>query len=83
MEIVDTHCHASPYWFEPIETLLGQMDRNGVAKATLVQMRGQYDNSYLLECVKWFPGRFSVVALVNTVEEDAPSVLGGWAKPGI
>ena len=83
MEIVDTHCHASPYWFEPIETLLGQMDRNGVAKATLVQMRGQYDNSYLLECVKRFPGRFSVVALVNTDEEDAPSVLEGWAKQGV
>lgn len=21
MAIVDTHCHASPYWFEPVEVL--------------------------------------------------------------
>jgi L-fuconolactonase len=82
MEIVDTHCHASPYWFEPIETLLGQMDRNGVAKATLIQMRGQYDNSYLLECAKRFPGRFSVVVLVDTDQDHALNVLEDWAKQG-
>ena len=25
MLIVDTHCHALPHWFEPVEVLLHQM----------------------------------------------------------
>ncbi len=46
MTIVDSHCHVSPVWYEPVETLLFQMDRNEVAQAVLVQMLGQYDNAY-------------------------------------
>jgi hypothetical protein len=48
MVVVDTHCHASPYWYEPVETLLDQMNRHGVAKATLIQIGGEYDNAYLI-----------------------------------
>jgi len=51
MVVVDTHCHVSPYWYEPVETLLYQMTTNGVDKAVLIQM-GQvriYDNAYLVE----------------------------------
>jgi len=44
MLIVDTHCHALPHWFEPVEVLLHQMHANGVEKALLVQVRGQFDN---------------------------------------
>ena len=47
MVIVDTHCHVSPYWYKPVETLLHQMNSNGVDKAVLIQL-GQvriYDNS--------------------------------------
>jgi hypothetical protein len=33
MTIVDTHCHASRSWFEPIEMLLTQMNANDVDKA--------------------------------------------------
>jgi len=51
MVIVDTHCHALPHWFEPVERLLQQMNANGVDKATLVQVRGQSDNRYIMECV--------------------------------
>jgi hypothetical protein len=47
MLIVDTHCHALPHWFEPVEVLLHQMHANGVEKALLVQVRGQFDNRYL------------------------------------
>ena len=38
MVIVDTHCHVSPYWYEPVETLLHQMNSNGVDKAVLIQL---------------------------------------------
>jgi L-fuconolactonase len=64
MMIVDTHCHASLVWFEPIEALIGQMDRNDVKYAVLVQIRGQYDNDYQFECVDRFPDRLvSVIAV--------------------
>ena len=47
MLIIDTHCHAGKNWFEPIEVLEFQMDRNGVDKALLVQHGGTFDNGYL------------------------------------
>lgn len=83
MVVVDTHCHASPYWFEPIEVLLDEMTRNGVDKAALIQFRGVYDNTYLIECMRRFPGRFSVVAIVDTDRPDAPERLEEWVKQGV
>ena len=80
MMIVDTHCHALPHWFEPVETLLHQMNANGVEKATLVQVRGQFDNRYIMECVQRFPGRFSAVAIVDTDTADAPETLAHWVN---
>jgi len=82
MTIVDTHCHALPHWFEPVEVLLRQMNANGVEKATLVQVRGQFDNRYIMECVRRFPGRFSAVVIVDTDRPDAPETLGRWVHEG-
>ena len=82
MIIVDTHCHAGRNWFEPVELLIHQMDTNGVDKAVLVQHRGTYDNSYLLECARRFPGRLAVVAMVDTESPDAPAALERWAGQG-
>ena len=47
--LVDTHCHTSQYWYEPVETLLDVMSRNNVDKASLIQLGGLYDNAYLVE----------------------------------
>lgn len=82
MVVVDTHCHASQCWFEPVEILLDQMTRNDVDKAALIQIRGQYDNSYILECVRRFPGRFSAVVIVDHARPDAPQRLEEWTKQG-
>ena len=82
MVVVDTHCHASPVWFQPVETLLSEMNMAGVDKALLVQIRGEYDNSYLVECMRRFPGRFSVVAIIDTDRPNAPEVLEGWLRQG-
>ncbi len=82
MLVVDTHCHASPYWFEPIEVLLEEMTRNGVDKAILIQFRGVFDNSYQIECVRRFPGRFSSVVIVDTARADAPDRLQEWVSQG-
>jgi L-fuconolactonase len=82
MVVVDTHCHVSRYWFEPVEVLLDQMIRNGVDKAALIQFRGVFDNSYLIECLQRFPGRFSAVVVVDTAEADAPDRLQEWVAQG-
>jgi len=82
MLVVDTHCHASPVWFQPVETLLSEMNMAGVDQALLVQIRGEYDNSYLVECMRRFPGRFSVIAMVDTDRPDADKVLEGWVRQG-
>ena len=82
MVIVDTHCHASPYWFEPIEVLLDEMIRNSVDKAALIQFRGVYDNTYLIESMRRFPGRFSAVVIVDTGQADAPQRLDEWVRQG-
>ena len=83
MVLVDTHCHASPYWYAPVESLLDEMSRAGVDKATLVQIGGIYDNSYLIECMRRYPGRFSVVGMVDTDLPDAPERLEEWAGQGM
>ena len=46
LEITDSHPHASHQWFEPLETLLHQMDHNHVSSAVLIQIYGEYDNTY-------------------------------------
>ena len=61
MLIVDTHCHALPHWFEPVEVWLHQMHANGVEKALLVQVRSQFDYRYLMGCVQRFPRRFAPI----------------------
>ena len=83
MVVVDTHCHASPAWYEPVEILLDQMNRNGVDKAVIVQIRGWYDNAYPVECMRRFPGRFSVVAVVDTDSPDASERLEDWVERGV
>lgn len=72
MLIVDSHCHVSLAWYEPVESLLNQMDRNGVECAVLVQIYGQYNNSYQTACIRRYPGRF---ASVVAVDPDSPSAL--------
>jgi L-fuconolactonase len=83
MAIVDTHCHASPYWYAPVESLLDEMNRSRVDKAVLIQIGGMYDNSYLIECMRRFPGRFSAVGMVDTDRPDAPEQLEAWVKQGV
>ena len=83
MPIVDTHCHATPYWFEPVEVLLDQMDRNGVDHAVLIQINGVFDNSYLVECMQRFPGRFSGAGMVDVNSPDALDSLAQLPGMGL
>jgi L-fuconolactonase len=65
-----------------VEVLLHQMDTNGVEKATLVQVRGQFDNCYVIECVRRFPARFCALVGVDTDRPDAPETLAHWVAEG-
>jgi L-fuconolactonase len=80
--LVDSHCHASPVWFEPVETLLSQMQRNGISQAVLVQVLGQFDNTYLEQCVQRHPGRFATVVAVDASRGDAITQLELLAAKG-
>jgi len=82
MDIVDAHCHASPCWYEPVESLLHQMDHNGVDHAVLVQIRGQTNNDYLFECVRRYPDRFVPVVLVDPTRPGAERELERLAGRG-
>ncbi|HEY3057692.1 MAG TPA: amidohydrolase family protein [Chloroflexota bacterium] len=82
MPLVDSHCHASPLWYEPVETLLYQMDTHGVHAAVLIQMQGQFDNSYQQACLRRYPGRFASVVLVDHERADAAEQLRRLAEDG-
>jgi L-fuconolactonase len=81
--LIDAHCHASPLWFEPVEPLVFQMDRNGVAKAVLTQVLGQFDNAYQEQCLACFPGRFASVGAVDAASEGAADAVRRWAARGM
>ncbi len=82
MPIVDSHCHVSPVWYEPVESLLFQMERNGVDHAILIQMQNQFDNDYQYECVRRYPGRFAPVVVIDSAHPDAPQELARQAALG-
>ena len=82
MLIIDTHCHAGKNWFEPIEVLEFQMDRNGVDKALLVQHGGTFDNGYLFDEVAKRGDRFKVAVLVDPESADPLGDLERLAEQG-
>lgn len=82
MNIVDSHCHASPIWYEPVESLLYEMEANGVAQAILIQINGQTHNDYQFDCLTRYPGRFASVVIVDTKSSDAPDNLRQLADRG-
>lgn len=72
---VDSHAHASEFWFEPIEVLLFQMDRNGIDRAVLVQHSGEFDNDYILDSAAAHPDRFTAVVCVDVESPTAADDL--------
>jgi L-fuconolactonase len=72
----------SPIWYEPVETLLFQMDRNNVDAAILIQMLGQTDNIYQQECLERYPGRFASVVIVDHTLPTASELLADLVQEG-
>jgi L-fuconolactonase len=82
VRIVDAQCHVSTRWYEPVETLLAQMDRNGVAQAVLIQMLGEFDNGYQQACALNHPDRFVSVVAVDPTTADACDRLAALTAEG-
>ncbi len=93
--IIDTHLHVwsddfSRYPFAegrqasegaPVELLNETMAEAGVDKAVIVQPIGYlYDNRYVADCLRRFPGKFAAIGLVNRNAADAPDQLERLVK---
>jgi len=62
-------------WYESVESLIDHMDRNAVAQALLVQIKGYYDNTYQFACVRRYPGRLRSVVAVDLSQPAAATEL--------
>ena len=82
MRIIDTHCHAGRNWFEPITTLIHEMDTNHVDEAVLIQHGGTYDNTYLFESAETHEGRLKVVVMLDPDDGDQAGTLTALKEQG-
>jgi L-fuconolactonase len=83
MLIIDSHCHTANDWYEPIETLLYQMDTNRVSHAVLVQFDGQYDSSYPIECTRRYKNKFKAVGILDPEDKSRTKTLERLHKQGV
>ena len=68
-----------------IEGLVAAMDEAGVQKAAIVQSSTCYgfDNSYVVDAIQNYPGRFTAVGSIDVTAHDAPATLAKWVKRGV
>jgi L-fuconolactonase len=82
LEIYDVHIHCSLVYFQPIESLVYEMDRAGVPHGSLTQFFGQYDNEYQFAVQKRFPGRFGNIVHVDGTKPASVQLLKDYAARG-
>jgi L-fuconolactonase len=68
-----------------LEGLIGAMDEAGVDQAAIVQSSTcyGYDNSYLVDSIAKYPGRFTGVGSVDVLQSDAPERIRHWVARGV
>jgi L-fuconolactonase len=81
-EIYDVHIHCSLVYFQPIESLVFEMDRAGVPHGSLTQFFGQYDNEYQFQVQSRFPGRFGNIVHVDGTKPASVQQLKSYAARG-
>src|ERR1700678_1450184 len=65
------------------EMLLDLMKANGVAKTVIIQViHYKYDNRYLADVLKQYPGTFQGVCRVDPVDANAPDHLSELTAQG-
>ena len=76
------HTHVSQIWFQPVESLIPEMNRAGVQHSVLCQFFGQYDNEYEFEVARRYPGKFGIIVHVDATKPDAVAKLKAYADRG-
>jgi L-fuconolactonase len=68
-----------------IEGLISAMEEAGVDKAAVVQSSTcyGYDNSYMVDSIARYPGRYTGVGSVDVLQADAPERIRDWVKKGV
>lgn len=79
MPLIDNHIHAGDK-YGPVESAIEKMDALGITHAVIVQHMGQYNNTYLAQCLEKYPERFWIVTMVDLALPDAPKTLRHWLK---
>lgn len=67
------------------EAMVAAMDEAGIASSALVQAATcyGYNNAYVADAVKRYPDRFTAVATIDVLADDAVVVMKGWMERGI
>jgi L-fuconolactonase len=65
-----------------VESLLFEMDRNGVERAILIQIAGEYDNRYQRACAHDHADRLASVVHLDATIGTAPAALEREASEG-
>lgn len=79
---IDSHCHVSNRWYEPLDTLIFQMDRCGVERAVLVQLLGGTDDRTMRDAAIAHPDRFAWVGAIDATADDAEAQIARAAEDG-
>jgi len=79
---IDTHCHAGKNWFEPIESLIYQMDNNNISKAMIIQHGGYFNHEYLFEASSKYINRLHIVASLDSNDQNPLKTLNKLALSG-
>ena len=70
--LIDSHAHVSPVWYEPVETLLGQMTR---ALESPMSMKETFETMSIY-CARLLPGMSGVdVCRALRAESDVPILM--------
>jgi predicted TIM-barrel fold metal-dependent hydrolase len=68
----------------PVEWLLDDMAAYGIDHCVLVQSSAfGWDNTYMVECLERYPGRFKAIGLVDPLDPRNADALRGWIARGL
>lgn len=74
----------APDYSWPIEQEIEVMDRYGIDRGILVQpSMYRFDNRYLIECARRYPGRFQLVGLLDPQDDSVEEKMEELAAQGV
>ena len=75
---------APPAAAAPVEWLLDDMAKFGIDRCVLVQSSAfGWDNTYMVECLERYPGRFKAIGLVDPLGPSNADDLRRWMARGL